>query len=248
MAVNKRNLLTKACVLLFIPLFIQATSLPVSSYCQAQTSKADTGHYRSRVTPNDSQSEMIIDQANEVLFQQYSYNIDLLKPIGQEFTPTLHALDAIELFIDDANCSATGSMGGSLKVVIHEGTIDGPIIGTSKVATFPSCFYNVLRFEFPSFIPLTPGKKYVMEPVYVSGNTSTVYVDKGPTPLYQPGSLVFQGALEAGMDMWFREGLATFIARKEEQAKKGGWRKLVRADGTPFKSEQDCLLYIKKSR
>jgi len=253
MIVRVLNLIRKAFFLLLTTLFIQATTKTAgSNSCSAQhattTFSKDTSVIQTKVTASDARSELLIDQANEVLLKQYSYNIEFLKPIGQEFFPTLHALDAVELFIDDANCSAAGSKGGTLKVVIHEETIDGPVIGTSKISRFPSCFYNVLRFEFPSFIPLTPGKKYVIEPVYVSGNTSTVYVDQGPTSLYKPGSLIFQGALDSEKDMWFREGLSTSIAQRASQAKNGGWKKLVRADGTPFKSERECIDYIKTKK
>lgn len=249
---NRLVKLSKKLCVLFLAIFLIQTNGKSESgkYCLAQrlpsSGEKDTSSTGINTMPSPySKTEMLIDQANEVLQKQYSYNIDFLKPIGQEFTPTLHALDAVELFIDDANCSETGGTGGSLKVVIHEGSIHGPVAGSSKVTSFQNCYYNIIRFEFPAFVPLTPGKKYVIEPVYVSGNTSTVYVDKGPAPLYKPGGLIFQGALDSEMDMWFREGLSTSIARREAQAKNGGWKKLVKADGTPFKSEKECLQYIK---
>ncbi|HYH15017.1 MAG TPA: hypothetical protein VD794_07350 [Flavisolibacter sp.] len=209
---------------------------------------SDTGAIQAAAMNSNAKVQLLVDQANEVLQKQFSYNIDFLKPIGQEFFPTLHALDAVELFIDDASCSETGGQGGSLRVVIHEGTINGPVVGTSEVTGFPSCFYNILRFEFPSFVPVTPGKKYVIEPVYVSGNTSTVYVDEGPSSLYKPGGLIFQGALDSDKDMWFREGLSKSIARQVPQARNEGWKKLVREDGTAFQSEQDCIDYIKEGK
>jgi hypothetical protein len=249
MEIRHLRFMGKVVFLLLSSLVVQARGTVESNFCWGQAAttnqKTDTSIQNNKVLADKVKKEFLIDQANEVLHQQYSYNIGFLKPIGQEFFPTLHALDAVELIIDDANCSEAGGTGGSLKVAIHEGEITGPVIGTSKTTSFPNCFYNIIRFEFPSFIPLTPGKKYVIEPVYVSGNTSTVYVDKGPSPLYKQGNFIFQGAPEPEMDMWFREGLSKSIAQKSAQAKNGGWKKLVRANGTPFKSERECLSYIK---
>ena len=247
------ELIGKTSLLLLTTLLIQAkakASEEISNIAQCIITAypKDTGVLQTANLASNARSQFLVDQANEVLRTQYSYNIDFLKPIGQEFFPTLHALDAVELFIDDANCSETGGQGGSLKVLIHEGTINGPVVGTSEVTSFPSCFYNIIRFDFPSFVPLTPGKKYVIEPVYVSGNTSTVYVDQGPSSLYKPGGLIFQGTLDSDKDMWFREGLSKSIAHQRSQARNDGWKKLVRKDGTPFKSKQECMVYIQAGK
>ncbi len=77
--------------------------------------------------------EFVVDQSNTVLTNRFSYNINFA-PVGQEFTPSLYALDAIELNVEDASCSLAGSTGGNLKLALHEGTITGNIIGCPAAA------------------------------------------------------------------------------------------------------------------
>lgn len=157
--------------------------------------------------PCCSGADFAADQSNTQLNTPFFYNIDALKPIGQEFTPSFYALNVLELKIADASCSASGGPGGDLKVNIRENTIQGTIIGVSNTVHFPNCYVDVLRFEFPVLVTLKPGKKYVIEPVYVSGNTATVSTDNGPAPLYQKGSFILQGNVQPGKDLWFRTGL-----------------------------------------
>lgn len=184
----------------------------------------------------------VIDQSNTEFLQPFYYNINL-SPIGQEFTPTLHAMDAVELQFDDASCSLSGSEGGNVRLLIRTGNINGKIIGTSETLHFPNCFVGIMRFNFPYYIPLTPGNRYMIQPEYVSGNTSSFYLNNYSSS-YAGGSFILRGILQPEKDLWFREGLFNFIALTKDQAKGEGWKHLVRLDGTPFKNQGDCIQYI----
>jgi hypothetical protein len=190
--------------------------------------------------------EFVVDQANVELTLKWSYNI-YLAPMGQEFTPELHALDAVELMLDDASCSETGSTGGSLKLQIREGPITGKVLAVSETVHFPNCFNGILRFNFPSFVPVNPNQVYVMEAVHVADNTSTLFMNEAPDN-YSRGNFIMNGIVRPGKDLWFREGLYNFIARTKDQAKTVGWENLVRRDGTPFKNNGDCMQYINTGR
>jgi hypothetical protein len=183
----------------------------------------------------------VIDQSNSNA--NFTRNIYHLGPLGQEFTPTLQALDVVELLMDDASCSQVGSPGGSALVRIREASIAGPIIGTSATSHFPNCFVGILRFEFPSVIPLTSGSLYVIEAVYVSGNTSAAAGYDG-TSTYSGGREIIEGVPHEDKDLWFREGLANFIPETKDECRKGGWQELVRPDGTPFRNQGDCIHYV----
>ena len=183
----------------------------------------------------------VIDQSYTFLNQIWSHNF-LTGPLGQEFKPDFYALDVVELLHDDASCSTEGSNGGDLKVVIRRGSINGPILGTSNTVHFPNCFHNVSRFDFPAFIPVVPGETYVIQPIYVSGHTSTFYHDLSGT--YPDGSFILDGVIQPSKDMWFTEGLDNFIARRKEQGMHGGWRNYVRADGTTFRNQGEFMRYI----
>lgn len=184
----------------------------------------------------------VSDQSNIQLLEPYYYNV-YHGPMGQEFVPQLHALDAVELQFGDASCSGQGSVGGYVQVRIRETSVSGKILGTSAENHFVNCFSGTVRFDFPEYITLVPGKKYVIEPLYISGNHCVMYVDNGGAS-YSPGNFIMNGTIDHEKDLWFREGLYYSVAIKSEQLSIQGWEKLVRRDGTPFKNKEECLGYI----
>lgn len=189
------------------------------------------------------ESLFIVDQDNTTNNTNFYYNISHLAPLGQEFIPDLYALDAVEIVIEDGSCSLVGSNGGDLFVRIRENNISGKILGASQPKHFANCFVGKIRFDFAGYIPLEPGRKYIIEPVYLSGNTSLAGVDIY-TPGYAKGSFILSGVITPGTDLWFREGLYHAVARNKDQCKNEGWRRLVRKNGTPFKNQGDCIQYI----
>jgi hypothetical protein len=192
-----------------------------------------------------SAGTFFIDQSNTQA--NFGRNFEHLGPMGQEFTPMLHALDVVELFVWDASCSVVGSQGGSMAVRIREGSITGPILATSATFSFPNCFSAVASLAFPSVVPLTPGDLYVIEPFYVSGNSAGVDGYDGPS-VYAGGRGIIQGVPVEDNDLWFREGLAYFVAETKAECQRGGWENLVRFDGTPFDNQGTCIKYVKTGK
>jgi hypothetical protein len=197
--------------------------------------------------PRGDSSVFVVDQSNTTIHTWFGYNSLFFTPFGQEFVPGLNALDVVELTLDDASCGMIGGPGGEVKVQIRRSTIDGQIIGISDTVQFSNCFYGVKRFNFPTYVPVTPGQKYVIEVIYVDGNTCSIYLDDGPSPLYLKGSTIFEGVVDPNRDLWFREGLDQSIARTKDQVYKKGWHQLVRRDGTGFNNQDDCLQYVNNS-
>jgi len=221
-------------------------------YCKKSNGEEDsvlssTTKEQASLQKNTNPAEFVVDQSNVVLTNRFSYNNFHLAPMGQEFTPSLYALDAIELILDDASCALNGSPGGDLQLNLREGTITGRILATTEASHFPNCFYGVLRFNFPAVVAVTPGRTYVMEAVHVSGHSSALYMNESPDN-YTGGNFIMMGTVRPGKDLWFREGLFNFIARTKEQVREVGWQNLVRRDGTPFKNQGDCMKYINTGR
>ncbi|HEY0056964.1 MAG TPA: hypothetical protein VGB63_16560 [Pedobacter sp.] len=186
---------------------------------------------------------LVLDQSNLTIAKPFYYNI-VKSPMGQEFIPELRAIDVIELNIADASCSINDKSGGKLQIRIREAGITGKIIAVSDTISFASCFSGVKQFDLTSFVSVIPGSVYVIEPVYISGNTFLIYMDEGPSSNYKAGRFIINGNIEKGKDMWFKEGLYKSIARTKAQAEGDGWKKFVRNDGTVFNSYQDCINYV----
>jgi hypothetical protein len=170
------------------------------------------------------------------------WSIRILGPIGQTFTPAFAGLDAIEVWTADqwqADCSGRGP---ELRLHIHEAAIDGPIVGSSLSANLPNCFQGVTYFSFPTLVPLTPGKAYLIEIMQAaSGNWGVVWQQQ-PDPYADGGSIV-QGQPAQG-DVWFRTGLADLTPLTEAYCMDGLWQHVSRSDGTRFDQQADCLQYL----
>ena len=184
----------------------------------------------------------VLDQANTGFTQPFYYNINLV-PMGQEFIPQLHALDAVVLRFADASCSLIGGGPGELKVVIRSDNIGGNIIGISETVEFPICFVGIMRINFPAFVPLLPGQRYVIQPIYVSGHSAAMFLNNYFSS-YDNGRFILNGTIENDKDLWFEEGIYNFIASSKEQGKGDGWRYLVRRDGTAFKNRGAFMKYV----
>ncbi|MBD3206840.1 hypothetical protein GF319_10940 [Candidatus Bathyarchaeota archaeon] len=122
-----------------------------------------------------SAGEIVLDQKQELEDGSTSLDKD---EIGQEFTPTMSPLVAVEIKIRTAN-----TLGDDTIIVnIRDSTIDGPILGTSSQLVIEG-FEGWIRFDFPP-IPLDPGSLYVIE-VEVSKKTFAWY--EGPGDVYPGG-------------------------------------------------------------
>jgi len=80
-------------------------------------------------------------------------------PSGQEFTPTVSNLVAIDFYI-------SGVSPTSITVNIRSSSITGTIVG-SETHIFSSAVdgFTPSHFDFPTPVPLIPGSIYVIEPI-----------------------------------------------------------------------------------
>ncbi len=151
--------------------------------------------------------DIYVDQANEFFDPEGNsslYNIEYFRPVGQEFRPSLNALNFVDLMLWDFY-GPQGYQYGGLKVYIHQSTIDGPIIGSSSTLTLPFTYEGEGRFTFPALVPLIPGETYVLQVRVVSGGDWGVGFSGAP--VYAGGRVILQGMPIEEDDLFFREGL-----------------------------------------
>jgi hypothetical protein len=116
-------------------------------------------------------------------------------PLGQEFTPTLGAVNAIDILIGPR-------LPDSVAVVnIRNGSIGGPIIGTSLPGIIDG---GAIHFDFSSEVPLVPGNLYTLQPILLAGSFGPVFSE---TDTYPGGRAIVEGNPRPGQDMGFREGV-----------------------------------------
>jgi Polyglycine hydrolase-like, structural repeat len=119
---------------------------------------------------------------------------------AQEFTPTLDALDVVEIFIGPRNPDTVAV------VNIRIGSITGPIIGTS-LPTGPVPGSPIVHFDFPSTVPLVPGDLYVYEVSILSGGFNFC---TGPNT-YPGGRAIMFGVPHPNIDSFFRLGVSSDV-------------------------------------
>ncbi|OGD54495.1 hypothetical protein A3K80_08825 [Candidatus Bathyarchaeota archaeon RBG_13_38_9] len=133
-----------------------------------------------------------LDQKQEG--NQTCQNILVYSPTGQEFTPTISPLSAVEIYF------RTYEAPGTLTVNIRESTIDGTILGTAS-KLMSDVFDGWLRFDFPGGIALTPGSLYVIE---VNTDASNfLWCAQGQNP-YPGGRYIMEGIPDESADKAFR--------------------------------------------
>jgi hypothetical protein len=143
----------------------------------------------------------IVDQQNDGFFPPFFQSIQLLGPMGQEFTPTLPSLDVVELFTADM---VSNDGGVNLQLNIRALSILGAIVGTSLVVPLPDAFFGVTHFDFPAPVPLAPAGIFVIEVLVVEGQNWGVGSSGDGT--YPGGDQIIHGVNFPDNDLWFREG------------------------------------------
>jgi len=138
---------------------------------------------------------LVIDQHNDAFPATNGFGFGA-SPLGQEFTPSLTGLDAVEILIGPRDAA-------TLAVVnVRKDSIAGQVVGTSLLGTFEA---SVIHFDFAALVALVPGDRYVIEPVLISGlGFGVVFSD---TDTYSGGRAIVSGNLLPTRDMGFREGL-----------------------------------------
>jgi hypothetical protein len=166
----------------------------------------------------------IIDQSYvPVTGQEFNTSFSGNLPMGQEFTPTLNAVQFVKLYLQDAGSDI--GPGTSFEVNIRSGTITGTILGTSSVVAVPDNLnlgignlanFTVTRFDFTTPVALTPGQVYVIDivqlPPIVVGN-SNFEAAGGPlnSSTYPGGRAIVNGAAMPNFDFAFQEGIPTAV-------------------------------------
>ena len=125
---------------------------------------------------------------------QTCQNIFVYSPTGQEFTPTLSPLTAVEIYV------ITDGVPDTLTVNIRQSTIDGTILGTAS-KLMSDVFEGWLRFDFPGGIALTPGSLYVIEVTTDARNF--MWCAQGQNP-YPGGRYILDGVPSENGDKAFR--------------------------------------------
>lgn len=85
-------------------------------------------------------------------------SINLAAPLGQEFTPTVASLVAVDLDVATAN---PGSGDGTISLLIRDSTIDGPVLGATSIAVADG-FMGWLHIDLVAPVTLVPGQTYVI--------------------------------------------------------------------------------------
>jgi hypothetical protein len=162
-----------------------------------------------------AQAGIIIDQQYiDVPTHSFAQDQPIFSPFGQTFTPTLAALDFVQLRLSD---STVNKLGATFLIQIRQGgTGTGAILGTSAGVTLADGFGSLaddfgfgfpfggtpVQFDFATPVALTPGGLHSIEVVKVSGGTFLVY---GRQPGDYVGGAVITGL--PGADLLFLEGL-----------------------------------------
>lgn len=147
-----------------------------------------------------------VDQSQTVLDE--FVNLVFASPAGQEFKPIFSSLNGIEIFLEDAFVGRGPQ--AKFALTIHDGSLGGPDIGTSRIVTLTSGFIrDVVFFDFPSPVSLAPEHLYVFGIEQLEGSAYSF----GATAedLYSRGRAVVNGnPVPPGFlvqDLYFREGV-----------------------------------------
>jgi hypothetical protein len=124
---------------------------------------------------------------------------------GQSFTPTLSAIDYVEVLMAGSANSVTVDI---LDGVVGLDGLEGVVIGTSDpvLVSTPGA-HQIIHFDFPSTVSLTPGNTYAFRLQTPGGILGISYTDdsySGGQYLaenYAPSSYV------QGHDTFFQEGM-----------------------------------------
>ena len=124
---------------------------------------------------------------------------------GQSFTPTLHAVDAIEFLLGGDNATVTVRLRDS--VAGYDG-LDGNILAESSPVIVNQLGNIWFQFDFPNRVPLSPGHEYVAEIWFTTGSLGVRAVAIAGDS-YVGGQLLEENYPTAlfTSDLIFREGL-----------------------------------------
>jgi len=133
----------------------------------------------------------VVDQSNTAQLRLYQ-SVLSFTPMGQEFTPTVAAMNVVEIQILMSRVGIPGrdfSLIGNLFASIRDGSVSGRVLGTSSLTPVDSQSSGLIRMQFPGVIELTPGRTYVMligaDLAADSGLNPLVGSSGGPASVYR---------------------------------------------------------------
>ena len=155
--------------------------------------------------------EFVVDQSCDALTG--GMNIMYAAPFGFDFVPETSSIEFIELRTQD--CSGVGA-DAELVAHLHEGPIDGPVLGTSEVRFLPAGhghgFADLTCLRFSAPLTLESGTLYSVELVVLTGAVCAGDIAGNPYGIDPcPGSRgIYAGTPSTvGADVWFREGTSS---------------------------------------
>jgi hypothetical protein len=176
----------------------------------------------------------------------YLWNTTQMARVGQEFTPTLPALNVVYLMpFTCNNCSPQW-----LQVAIRKASIFGPVVGTSYPVELNAANNEMYaRFSFPSLVHLKPGDLYVIEVVPLLGTENSIlwYGEPG-VDFYPGGNAIKLSQPVSNADIWFEEGVIVSVPQSAFDCHSNGWQYLLRSDNSAFKNQGECIRYVNDIR
>ena len=157
------------------------------------------------------QGTLIFDQQSSTNSEQAAGGAiiqQIATPYGQSFTPSLSAIQFIQLAFFDFN-DGNGS-GATVFVNLRSGAVNGAILAQTASVFMPDGFGRtglnaaVTNFFFSEAIAVTPGDTYYFQPVVQSGDSWGLSAGEY---MYPGGNTFAGGNPLPGSDYWFREGI-----------------------------------------
>jgi hypothetical protein len=173
----------------------------------------------------------------------YLWNTRQMARVGQEFTPTLPALNVVDL----VPFTCEGCSPQWLFVRIRKASIFGLVVGISYPVKLDAANNDThTRFPFPSMIHLKPGDRYVIEVVPLWGNANSIlwYGEPG-VDFYPGGRAIANSKPVSTADIWFEEGVIVTIPRSSFDCMFSGWQYLLRRDNSAFNNQGECIRYVR---
>ncbi len=150
-------------------------------------------------------------QGGDFVVDQEHYTANFVTSFGgqlahQEFTPVFSTLDVVDVNL--------GGFHPGIAVNIREGTVDGPIVGSSSTA-MPTLWRqfvgSFVQFHFEPAVVVVPENLYVLEVVCAQGLSIELETNGGfqwrPEHAYSRGRLIFpDGTHSEDVDIAFRTG------------------------------------------
>lgn len=176
----------------------------------------------------------------------YLWNTRQMARVGQEFTPTLAALNVVNL----APYSCVECSQQWLLVRIRKGSIFGQVVGISYPVKLDAANNDShTQFRFPFLIHLKPGDRYIIEAVPLWGNANSIlwYGEPG-VDFYPGGRAIAQSRPVNTADIWFEEGVIVSVPKISFDCMFNGWQYLLRSDNSAFNNQGECVRYVRSGR